>query len=52
MAYRKSLTPTPLTDDEGEVREWTKEDFARAEFTLSEVEGLRINSAQRRKSLP
>jgi uncharacterized protein (DUF4415 family) len=25
MAYRK-----PLTDDEGEVREWTKEDFARA----------------------
>ncbi len=30
MAYRKSLTPTPLTDDEGEVREWTKEDFARA----------------------
>lgn len=31
MAYRK-----PLTDDEGEVREWTNEDFATAK-TFSEL---------------
>lgn len=31
MAYRK-----PLTDDEGEVREWTKQDFATA-MTFSQL---------------
>ena len=31
MAYRK-----PLTDDEGEVREWTKKDFATA-MTFSQL---------------
>ncbi|MGC9292896.1 MAG: BrnA antitoxin family protein [Acidobacteriaceae bacterium] len=31
MAYRK-----PLTDEEGEVREWTEEDFATA-MTFSEL---------------
>ena len=40
--------PKPLTDDEGEVREWTDEDFARAvPFSALPVELQRLLSSEK-----